>query len=117
MELVTARTPIASLRIFSAHRRVELDISRISGETLRLWWMNPRTGECSAGVECTNAQKMAFEPPTNVQGEDWVLIVDDASKRYLFLIHPVPSVLPMVRLGHDLYEALLTCLVLNDRLG
>ncbi len=67
---------------FPAHRRVELDTSRISGETLRVWWMNPRTGECSDGVECANAQKMTFEPKTNAEGEDWVLIVDDASKHY-----------------------------------
>lgn len=70
---------------FPKHQRAEFDTSRIPSATLRVWWMNPRTGECSAATECANAPTTVFEPPTQADGEDWVLIVDDASKDY-----PVP---------------------------
>ena len=67
---------------FPRRLRAEFNTSRIPGDTLRIWWMNPRTGECSAPSECANAARMAFEPPSEAQDEDWVLIVDDASKQY-----------------------------------
>jgi hypothetical protein len=67
---------------FPRHQRAELDTSCIPGGTLRVWWMNPRTGECSPAAESPNAGKTAFEPPTQGEGEDWVLVIDDAAKDY-----------------------------------
>jgi hypothetical protein len=29
-----------------------------------------------------NQSRMSFEPPTEVVGEDWALVLDDASKDY-----------------------------------
>jgi len=67
---------------FPKHRKISLKTSRIAGGTLRVWWLNPRNGECSEGAEMQKADILEFEPPTQVEGEDWVLVVDDASKDY-----------------------------------
>lgn len=63
-------------------RQVELDTSRIPGGVLRVWWMNPRTGEGVGVADRPNAPRMVFTAPTETPGEDWVLVVDDAAKNY-----------------------------------
>ncbi len=64
------------------HQRVTLNTGRIASKNLRAWWYNPRTGEAISIGEMTNENTMPFAPPTNVEGEDWVLVLDDAAKNY-----------------------------------
>ncbi len=63
-------------------QNVELDTARIPGGVLRVWWMNPRTGEGVGVSERPNAPRTVFTAPTETPGEDWVLVVDDAAKNY-----------------------------------
>jgi len=67
---------------FPQHRQATLNTERIAGATLRGWWFNPRTGKVTALDTMANQKKMPFTPPTNVPGEDWVLVLDDASRNY-----------------------------------
>jgi hypothetical protein len=70
------------LAYFPRHQPVTLNTGRIASKSLRGWWYNPRTGESTSIGEMTNERAMQFAPPTNVEGEDWVLVLDDARKTY-----------------------------------
>jgi hypothetical protein len=70
------------LAYFPRHHRVTLNTGRIAAPTLCGWWYNPRTGEATRIGAMANGKKMEFAPPTNVEGEDWVLVLDDARKKY-----------------------------------
>lgn len=66
------------LAYFPAHTPVTLNTAVIPGATLRLTWLNPRTGEYGPATETPNAGELALAPPTNAPGEDWVAVIDDA---------------------------------------
>jgi hypothetical protein len=70
------------LAYFPCHHRLTFNTGRIAGTTLHGWWYNPRTGTATSLGEMDNAKRMEFAPPTNVPGEDWVLVLDDAAKEY-----------------------------------
>ncbi len=73
-------------------RSFSIDLSRMPAKNLNAWWYNPRNGENygnnnKAGnmpLKISNKNNVqVFTPPTN-EGEknDWVLILDDASKGF-----------------------------------
>ncbi len=64
------------------HRRFAINTEKLPATELRGWWFNPRTGKATALGTLRNEKKLSFEPPTNVSGEDWVLVLDDAAKNY-----------------------------------
>jgi hypothetical protein len=55
---------------------------RIAAKTLRGWWLNPRDGSVQELGEFPNQKRMEFASPTRNTTDDWVLILDDASKNY-----------------------------------
>lgn len=62
-----------------------VNTGKISGPTLKTLWLNPRTGVVKDNGTIVNNGQHSFSPPTTGYGQDWVLILDDASKNY-----PVP---------------------------
>jgi hypothetical protein len=70
------------LAYFPSYHQVTLNTGRIAAATLRGWWYNPRSGQATSIGEMAKRATMQFTPPTNVEGEDWVLVLDDASKKY-----------------------------------
>ncbi len=62
---------------------VTVNLSKISGGKAKAWWFDPRTGEATAiGVLPAQGPK-AFDPPGEPgRGNDWVLVLDDATKGY-----------------------------------
>ena len=65
----------------------DVDLSKISGETINAWWYSPRDGllydaefEQVRTPFATLHSKEAhtFKPPTTGQNQDWVLVLDDA---------------------------------------
>jgi hypothetical protein len=63
-------------RPFSAKLQV------IRGEKVKAWWFNPRTGKADAlGVFPAEGER-TFVSPTPGEDTDWVLVLDDASKKY-----------------------------------
>lgn len=61
-------------------RPFTLNLAKISGQKVRCWWFNPRSGDSTPAGQFENTGTHAFTPPSQGFGSDWVLIVDDASK-------------------------------------
>jgi hypothetical protein len=60
-----------------------LKMGNISGKKVNVWWYNPRTGEATTLGLLANTGEMKFNPPgEKLDGNDWVLVLDDASKKF-----------------------------------
>ncbi|MBC8109725.1 MAG: glycoside hydrolase family 140 protein [Verrucomicrobia bacterium] len=59
-----------------------VNMGKISGITLLAYWFDPRTGEVKEGNQVANQGQQRFTPPTTGYGQDWILILDDATKKY-----------------------------------
>ena len=55
---------------------------KIEGKTLNVSWFNPRNGSVSGNRQVTNTGNILFTPPSSGYGQDWILILDDATKNY-----------------------------------
>jgi len=58
-------------------RTVTIDMSKISGEQAKAWWFDPRIGKATSVGEFATRGPKEFTPPAD---DDWVLVLDDASK-------------------------------------
>lgn len=58
-------------------REVTVDISKISGTRVKVWWFDPGTGCARPAGDFENRGLRIFKPP--LEG-DWVLVIDDAAK-------------------------------------
>ncbi len=63
-------------------RAFTVNLGKISGERVRCWWFNPRSGDSVSAGEYENKGMHRFAAPSEGFGSDWVLIVDDAAKGY-----------------------------------
>ena len=63
-------------------RRFSVRMDRITGPDVRAWWFNPRTGEATNAGTFANTGTREFTPPSPGELLDWVLVLDDAAKRY-----------------------------------
>ena len=57
-------------------------LNKIKGETLHAYWYDPRNGKTTEIGNISNQAKKKFTPPSSGYGQDWVLVLDDASKNY-----------------------------------
>ncbi len=64
-------------------KSVTIDLSRLSGNNLRVCWYNPRNGRAEPAGECKRRGERIFTPPTSGDDQDWVLVLDDAAKGYV----------------------------------
>jgi hypothetical protein len=55
----------------------------IKGPAVKAWWFNPRDGKPVAIGEFPNTGVRSFTPPDKGEQLDWVLVLDDASKKYV----------------------------------
>ena len=60
-------------------KSIRVDAGKISGRAVTCWWFDPRTGEARPAGELEAKGEAEFRPPS---GEDWVLVLDDAAKKY-----------------------------------
>ncbi len=63
-------------------RPFTVNLGKISGQVLRAWWFNPRSGDKSPAGQFPNSGTHDFTAPSEGFGSDWVLVLDDASKNY-----------------------------------
>ncbi|HEX8040384.1 MAG TPA: glycoside hydrolase family 140 protein [Chryseosolibacter sp.] len=56
--------------------------AKISGSDLVAHWYDPRNGDVRQAGTFSRKTRITFAPPTSGYGQDWVLILDDASKHY-----------------------------------
>jgi hypothetical protein len=55
----------------------------ISGKNIKAWWFDPRTGTSSIIGKYSNKSTRKFVPPGKPgRGNDWILVLDDASKQF-----------------------------------
>jgi hypothetical protein len=63
-------------------RSFAVDLGMISGDTVEATWYDPRTGEVRpAGTRPTMGAE-TFAPPTSGPKDDWILVLDDADRRF-----------------------------------
>ncbi len=60
--------------------RVRMDVIR--GEQVRAWWFNPRDGRAESIGTFSNSGEREFSLPTPGEELDWVLVLDDAARRF-----------------------------------
>lgn len=63
-------------------RAFKVKMSSINGGKVKAWWFNPRTGEATAIGEFSNTGEREFISPTKGEDLDWVLVLDDTTKKY-----------------------------------
>jgi hypothetical protein len=59
-------------------RTFTVDMTKVAGGRAKAWWFNPRTGEANLAGEFPASGKRQFTPPAE---GDWVLVLDDASRK------------------------------------
>jgi hypothetical protein len=70
-------------------RPFNIRMEKLSGGKVRAWWFDPRTGKASGIGTFDNYGEREFTPPEPGEMLDWVLVLDDATKRV-----PAPGTRP-----------------------
>jgi len=60
----------------------KLNLEKLGWEKSVIWWYNPRTGEATKLKEITNTGIASFKPEKDGRGNDWILVLDNASKSF-----------------------------------
>ena len=63
-------------------RQIDGPYPKLSGKTIRAWWYDPRTGSATAIGEFEKTGFHDYTPPSSGAGNDWVLVLDNASKNF-----------------------------------
>jgi hypothetical protein len=66
----------------TAGRPFTLNMGKIKGEKCVMYWFNPRNGAITNWELINNPGTKKFSPPSSGYGQDWVLVIDDESKKY-----------------------------------
>jgi hypothetical protein len=73
----------------AAGRPIEVRFDGMPAKAIKAWWYDPRTGVAKAIGQFPKAATREFKPPTSGVDNDWVLVLDDAAKKF-----PVPGKRP-----------------------
>lgn len=68
---------------FPTGKTIQLDLSKLSGNSLQGWWYDPRTGNAFDAKEIGKSKNVKINPPTSGKGHDWVLVLDQTSKKFM----------------------------------
>ncbi|MBL7858633.1 MAG: glycoside hydrolase family 140 protein [Cyclobacteriaceae bacterium] len=69
--------------VYSAQgKKFTVYISKISGTEINAFWYDPRSGRSTEIGKFPKKEQQEFIPPTSGYGQDWVLVIDDASKKF-----------------------------------
>ena len=69
--------------IYSAEgKEMTVNFGKISGTILKATWYNPRNGETKDAGSFNNKGRHKFIAPGSGYGQDWILIIDDTTKKY-----------------------------------
>lgn len=89
-----------------------VNMNKISGSTTRAYWYNPRNGTASLIGSFPNTGTRQFTPPSSGSGNDWVLVVDDASRNFAvpgsggMPVPSTPTPTPTTPAGGSFYRAI-----------
>jgi hypothetical protein len=73
-------------------RSFTVRMNAIAGPEVAAWWFNPRDGSATSIGTFDNEGEREFTPPDHGEMTDWVLVLDDAAKKY-----PTPGASPLGR--------------------
>jgi hypothetical protein len=69
--------------LYSAQgRKFTVNLGKISGDTVKPYWYNPRTGTSTPLDPVDNRGAREFAPPSEGFGSDWVLVLDDEARQF-----------------------------------
>ena len=60
----------------------EIVLDKIGANSINAYWFDPLKGEAKLIYNIPGTGTRRFTPPTNGRGNDWVLVLDDASKNF-----------------------------------
>ena len=60
----------------------EIVIELPGADKITAWWFDPRNGGSELIETFTGTGTRKFTPPSSGRGNDWILVLDDASKGY-----------------------------------
>jgi hypothetical protein len=63
-------------------RAFKVRMDKITGEKVKGWWFDPRTGKATEIGSFPNAGEREFIGPDKGELLDWVLVLDDAAKGF-----------------------------------
>jgi hypothetical protein len=63
-------------------KTITVNTSSITGNEINAWWFNPKNATCQFIGKLPKKEKMDFTSPTIGKENDWVLVLDDATKGY-----------------------------------
>jgi len=63
-------------------RPVTVHLEKLSGAKVKAWWYDPRHGTATEIGVFTRQGTREFKPPVRGKGNDWVLVLDDASQNF-----------------------------------
>ena len=67
---------------FPTGRQTKIDFSKLNGQTLNVWWFDPRTGHAFKGLAIDKIDNRTITPPTSGKGNDWVLVADSSQDNF-----------------------------------
>jgi hypothetical protein len=60
----------------------DIRMERIGSQTITAYWFDPRTGDSKLIGSFPGTGSCTFTPPTKGRGKDWILVLDDASRKF-----------------------------------
>jgi hypothetical protein len=63
-------------------RPVSVNLEKLSGNTVSAWWFDPRRGTARRIGSFERNGEREFVPPSEGEDHDWVLVLDDASRKF-----------------------------------
>jgi hypothetical protein len=60
----------------------EINLDKVGAKTLNAYWFDPRKGEAKLIEKMSGTGTRKFTPPTSGRGNDWILVLDDASRNF-----------------------------------
>ncbi len=66
----------------AAGKSFSINLGKLTGSQLIGYWFSPKNGQVKEVGSFENKGTVKFTPPTSGYGQDWVLVLDDASIKY-----------------------------------
>ncbi len=67
---------------FPTGKTTRLNLSNLTGNSLKVWWYDPRTGNSFPESPIKKSVDVTIVPPTMGKGNDWVLVLDAISQDF-----------------------------------
>ena len=67
---------------FPTGSAADIITDKMGAESINAYWFDPHTGKSDFIEKIPGKGKRKFTPPSNGRGNDWILVLDDASKNF-----------------------------------